>query len=384
MKLSAEEQARAEDFFKVQTAESRVKTSIVEHFFVGWARIIGNFQKKQGRAVSLAYADLFAGRGVYEDGGEGTAVRVARQVVGNDTWRESTLMFFNEPDPKLHEVLKRSVLAVPRASELKHAPIFRNEVVAADYRSCLSELGGRPTLFFVDPFGYKEIALGLLHDLVADGFGNDLVFFFNYRRVNAATSNSRFTKHMEEMFGADRAAALAAQVRPLRGFKREQVIVEAIASEVSSHVGKYVQRFRFAPRGKEATHYLFFVSKHPKGHELMTSIMGKRSSSNVGGVPTFEFSDTSTPLLFVVDEVERHADKIAEAFAGSEMTVDGIYSKYSVGRQVLRKTVKDALRRLESRDLIEVIPSADLRREGTLSDKAVVTFPAEGSNELDE
>jgi hypothetical protein len=86
----------------------------------------------------------------------------------------------------------------------------------------------------------------------------------------------------------------------------------------------------------------------------------------------------------VVDEVERHADKIAEAFAGSETTVDAIYSKYSVGRQVLRKTVKDALRRLESRDLIEVTPSADLRREGTLSDKAVVTFPAEGSNELDE
>src|SRR5438093_921507 len=82
MKLTAEEQERAEDFFKVQTEESRVKTDIVEHFFVGWARIIGNYQKKRGRVISLAYADLFAGRGVYEDGGEGTAVRVARQVVG--------------------------------------------------------------------------------------------------------------------------------------------------------------------------------------------------------------------------------------------------------------------------------------------------------------
>jgi three-Cys-motif partner protein len=147
-KISAEASGLAESFFKVQTQESRVKAEIVENFFVGWARIIGGYQKKKGEPVALAYADLFAGRGVYEDGGEGTAVRVARKVLGNDTWRAATVLFLNEPEARLREVLQRTVESLPRARELRFVPIFREDVVDADYRRCLSELGNRSTLFF--------------------------------------------------------------------------------------------------------------------------------------------------------------------------------------------------------------------------------------------
>jgi hypothetical protein len=224
----------------------------------------------------------------------------------------------------------------------------------------------------------------LLHGLVAAGFGNDLIFFFNYRRVNAAVSNERFAQRMEEMFGHDHAVKLAADVSLLRGFRREQVIVKAIAEELSEHVAKYVQWFRFAAKGREATHYLFFVSKSSKGHELMTDIMAQRSSRTVGGVSTFEFSDSGGQAeMSFVDEVEKHATQFLTIFADTELKVEEIHESYAPGRQVQRKTVKEALRRLEARDLIEIEPPAASRRDGTLADSATVTFHG-GDSEFDE
>jgi hypothetical protein len=59
-------------FFSRQTAASRRKAAIIANYFPAWATVI------RSRATKMAYIDLYAGRGVYDDGTESTPLLVLR------------------------------------------------------------------------------------------------------------------------------------------------------------------------------------------------------------------------------------------------------------------------------------------------------------------
>jgi three-Cys-motif partner protein len=359
-------------FFDVQTDESRVKTDIVENFFVSWAKVISGHQKKRHDPVALAYVDLFAGPGKYLDGSESTPLRILRQILKVDEWKSNTLLLFNEADEELLKGLRRN-LDEADAAALRVSPAFGSDVVTANYRGCLRHIEGRPALFFIDPWGYKGIALRLLRDFVS-GFGNDLIFFFNYRRINAAVSNDLFAERMDELFGT-RSQSLRRDVARLHGFAREEAIIAAASEEISENVAQHVQKFRFARSGGEASHYLFFVSKSPRGHEIMTNIMAKRSSDVIGGVPTFEFTQKGgTGWLFQPDQIEELARTLMRDLSGKRLSVDSIYTDHGSGKQLQRKHYKQALLRLEARGDVEMNPPAEKRRTGTLADHVMVKF----------
>jgi three-Cys-motif partner protein len=364
-------------FFDTQTDESRLKTEIVEAFFVSWARVLSGHQKRDGRVPALAYVDLFAGPGRYVDSSESTPIRIVKRVLERDEWRTNTLLFFNEQTPELLDKLKANVAeAVAQSGKtLGIPPIFTSDRVDTGYDACLKPVADRPTLFFVDPWGYIGINLRMLRKLVA-GFGNDLIFFFNYRRINAAVSNELFEQRMDELFGS-RSESLRAEVANLHGHERELAIVKAASEEISENVGKFVQRFRFGD--VEATHYLFFVSKHDKGHSIMTDIMAKRSSVDQFGIPTFGSKKAAQTSLFATDPVEALSTELANKFAGRQMTVRDIYKvQAAAGTQLQLRHFKDALLRLEARGLIEATPPADKRREGTLADHVTIRFVGGG------
>ena len=61
-----------------------------------------------------------------------------------------------------------------------------------------------PTLFFVDPWGYKGLSLRLVNSVLKD-WGCDCIFFFNYNRINMGLSNPFVKEHMNALFGEERA-----------------------------------------------------------------------------------------------------------------------------------------------------------------------------------
>lgn len=368
-----------DEFFHTPKEESRVKTDIVEAYFVGWARILSSYQKQKGDPVHLGYVDLFAGPGLYDDGTETTPIRILKRVLERDDWRAGTLLFFNEHNPVLLEALRSNVARVQdeERKRLRIEPMFRDATIDSDYDECIRYVNSRPTLSFVDPWGYVGLTLRLLRELVA-GFGNDLIFFFNYRRIRAAVSNEVFKSRMDELFGS-RADALRAEVADLHGIEREIAIVRAISSEIAENVAEHVQWFRFGPTEEEASHYLFFVSKSTKGHELMTNIMAKRSHIDRFGVPTFEFTRVSQTSLFAQDPIEMLAERLLAQFRGREMSVQAIFEEDSRGKQLQMKQYKTALARLEARGQIEARPEATARRAGTLADHVMIRFPGEGA-----
>jgi three-Cys-motif partner protein len=61
--------------------------------------------------------------------------------------------------------------------KLKFKPIFSTKEVGEDIVRLLEKTKLIPTLFFVDPWGYKGVSLRLVKSAVKD-WGSDCIFFF--------------------------------------------------------------------------------------------------------------------------------------------------------------------------------------------------------------
>jgi hypothetical protein len=68
---------RKSDFFKESTEQSRIKADIVSKYFFAWASVVIPTTKK--RSNRIAYVDLFAGPGRYDDGNRSTPLRILAQ-----------------------------------------------------------------------------------------------------------------------------------------------------------------------------------------------------------------------------------------------------------------------------------------------------------------
>ncbi|MGH9715153.1 MAG: three-Cys-motif partner protein TcmP, partial [Candidatus Acidiferrales bacterium] len=145
----------------------------------------------------------------------------------------------------------------------------------------------------------------------------------------------------------------------------------------------YVLPFCFkSEQGTRTTHHLIFVTKHPKGYEIMKGIMANESSDRDQGVPSFGYSAASIrfPRLF---ELARPLDDLEgmlqRDFAGTTLSMKDIYLKDNVGKPYIEGNYKTALTNLEAAGKITAKPPAAERpkRQGkvTFAGHVMVTFP---------
>src|ERR1700689_5450320 len=101
-----------------------------------------------------------------------------------------------------------------------------------------------PTLFFVDPWGYKGLSLQLVNSVLKD-WGCDCVFFFNYNRISMGLSNPAVEEHMNALFGKTRADELRSLLEGLSPNDREFLIVEELCKAMGGGESRFVLPFRF-------------------------------------------------------------------------------------------------------------------------------------------
>lgn len=190
-------------------------------------------------------------------------------------------------------------------------------------------------------------------------------------------NNEFVEEHMNALFGEARANQLRQRLASLPPQQRELTIVEEISQALKANGGRYVLPFRFRnDKNTRTSHHLIFVSKHPRGYEIMKEIMAKESSSESQGVPTFEYNpaDSRQQLLF---ELARPLDDLEGLlltdFAGRTLTMLKIFEEHNVDRPYIKRNYKDALLRLEAAGRIITNPSK--RKAGTFGDQVLVTFP---------
>ena len=192
-------------FFDESTEQSRIKAAIVADYFWAWARVILPTIKKAGGRI--AYIDLFAGRGRYKDGTKSTPLRVLERAIADPDLRSHLVTLFNDADKTNTEVLAREIRALPGVELLMYKPQVAAEEVGDNIVAMFEQMRLVPTFFFVDPWGYKGLSLGLINSVLKN-WGCDCIFFFNYNRISMGLENRAVEDHMNVLFGKERADKL--------------------------------------------------------------------------------------------------------------------------------------------------------------------------------
>lgn len=367
-----------DSFFNEQTEQSLVKATIVSKYFEVWANVIIATQKRYPERSSgkISYIDLFAGPGRYADGTQSTPIRILKTAIEKPDIRDRLVAMFNDKDEENSRSLDKAINALPGIETLKYRPQVENEEVGEEIVKMFEEMNLIPTLFFVDPWGYKGLSLRLVNSVLKD-WGSDCIFFFNYNRINMGLNNPMVKDHMNALFGKERADALRSKLFALSPQERELKVVEELCQAIKSYGSRYVLPFSFRDaRGTRTSHHLIFVSKNFLGYEIMKDIMARESSSGTQGVPSFEYNPADflpkQTLLFQLSRpLDDLKDMLIEEFAGQTLSMVEIYKQHNVDTPYVKKNYKDVLWKLEEEGKI----TASKHRKGTFGDSVKATFP---------
>lgn len=370
------------NFFEEQQEQSLVKSTIVSKYFDVWANVIINTQKRYPQhSQKIAYIDLFAGPGRYKDGTQSTPLRILTNAIEKPDLRERLIAIFNDKDENNSNVLKNTIAEIPGIETLKNKPEVYNQEVGEKIFKMFESMNLIPTLFFVDPWGYKGLSLRLINSVLKD-WGCDAIFFFNYNRINMGIDNKAVKEHMQSLFGEEQAIALRNKLKRKFPDQRELLIIEELCQTLKAYGSRYVLPFRFKKdKGKRTSHHLIFVSKNFRGYEIMKNIMTRESTSDTQGVPSFEYNPADClPQQTLLFQLSRPLDDLKEdllvMFKGRRLTMQEIYETHNVDTPYIKKNYKDVLRKLyEDGSVAAVSPKGKPPRKDTLGDNIIVTFP---------
>lgn len=329
------------------------------------------YRKKEGR---IAYLDLFAGPGRYAEGKKSTPLLVLDKAAHDPEISQRLVTLFNDKDEKNVRSLQKEIESFPDLAKLKYQPQIMNQEIGSEIVKQFEEMQFVPTLFFVDPYGYKGLSLGLINSVIKD-WGCDAIFFFNYNRISMGIKNEVVRMHMDMLFGQERADKLREVLDTTPIAEKELTIVEYLAQALKEMGGEFVLPFRFRDeRGNRTSHHLIFVSKHFRGYEKMKEIMASESSEAPQGVASFEYNPATErqPLLFdLARPLDDLGQMLLETFKGQTLTMQDVYLQHNVGTPYIKSNYKKILWELEESGRI----SAPKHRKGTFADHIKATFP---------
>jgi three-Cys-motif partner protein len=190
-----------EDFFTISKEQSRVKSAIVSEYFWSWAKVILSTVKTRPNG-RIAYIDLFAGPGRYEDGTKSTPLLVLQQAIDDEDMCKHLVTIFNDANVDNTRELENAINKLEGLKKLKYQPAIYNNEVGDKIVKMFEDMSLVPTLFFVDPWGYKGLSLRLINSVLRN-WGCDCIFFFNYNRINMGLGNEFVEPHMDALFGRE-------------------------------------------------------------------------------------------------------------------------------------------------------------------------------------
>ena len=347
-----------DDFFEESREQSQIKSAIVKKYFWSWAKIIAN-----RNVDKIAYIDLFAGQGIYDDGTKSTPILVLENALRDKLMKNKLIALFNDADPDYAKSLENAINLIPDIEKLRFKPNVINSPVCEDIVKQMQSFSQVPTLLFVDPWGYKGLTLSLI-DSVLKHWGSDCIFFFNYLRINAGLSNEKFDSHINAIFGQDRANKLRQVIKGENPHKREDIIMRNLKEALKEIRGEFVISYKFlSTKKKRTSHFLIFVSKNILGYTIMKKIMADLSTNKYQNVATFEYNPyKDSGELFPPTPLDDLANELSSKFLGKTMSVDEIIKQHNVDTPYIDSNYKEVLLRLEYEKKINTNPPAQKRK----------------------
>lgn len=367
-------------FFDEPTEASKIKVNIVTEFFEAWSAIIHYTQERYPRADKrLAYWDLYAGKGKYDDGTPSIPLLILQRAVQTPYLCQKLVTIFNEGRRLNAEQLKKNITEITDIAQLVHQPRVECSLVELDDHEVFENVILIPSLFFLDPFGYAGLSSKLLHATAKD-WGSDCIFLFNYSRVNAAINNDKVRKHADAFFGHAVVEKLRTDLRGMRPPERERHIMSELNKALTSSTLKYTRTFRFRRQNKDGTsHYLVYATKNEKGYTVMTDIMAKHSSVVIDGFASFEYNPVAKEKASLAQLLIKPADilkaQLVAQYSGQcGLTVLKVFLEHSPGTSYRLSNYKKVLNALFKEGRI-IITGSKQPRGSTFADDIEFSVP---------
>lgn len=368
------------EFFDDPREQSLVKSEIVRKYFWAWSKVIIPSAKKHDKKI--AYIDLFAGPGVYHDGTKSTPILILERAIQESDMRDMLVVLFNDANPDHAGSLKRAIDSLPGIRSMKYPPAVSSDEVDIGFEKLFKDTSLVPTLLFLDPWGYKGVSIELIGSVLKN-WGCDCILFFNYNRIQVSLTNPKVAEHMDALFGKERAEKLRQDLESVPPDEKELSIIEAITEALHDAGATYVLPFCFKDAHRNCTsHHLILATKHPLGYQIMKDIMARESSTDIQGVPSFEYNPATArqTLLYEYSRpIEDLEEMLLVEFAGRTLSMKDIFERHNIGRRFVSPNYKQALISLERQGKIVAKPPVSQRRQRkgipTFADDVIVTFP---------
>jgi len=362
-----------QNFFDEPLEQSKVKGQIVADYFPVWAKIILSNDE------SIGFVDLYAGPGKYTDGTDSTPLLILRKAVQMPEFAKSLRCIFNDKNEEKVKSLCKNINELQGINKLTSFPTLLNSEVSDDILSFLGEISQIPTFYFLDPWGYKGLSLGLIKSAIKS-WGSECIFFFNYNRIQAAINNPQVQNLMVALFGKDRLEELRTKLVDLDSTEKELEIINTLSEALKDFGGKFSLPFCFKHAEQDRTsHYLIFVGKHPKGYSLIKEIMAKYSQKDADGIPSFTYEPKkNVQLEFTFNRpLKELANTLLKEFSMKSIEFKNLYKEHILKTRFIRKNYQDVLNMLEEQGRITMDkPRSQRIRAGklTLGDKRIINF----------
>ena len=359
------------EFFEAPEEWSVVKSRIVLQYFSVWSTVMAR------QSDRIGYFDFYCGPGRYDDGTLSTPLLVLKKAISSPELSKRLVTIFNDVRAEFTQNLESEIAGLEDVGELAYEPRVYTGELSDDVVAELERVDTVPSLSFIDPWGYKGLSSRLIQALIK-AYGCDVIFFFNYNRINMGIRNPKVRRHMEALFGSTRLEALQEEVQGALPVKREEAITRALEESVTALGAPHVLPFTFRRDDGRVSHYICFVSKHQLGYSIMKTIMAKESIVDEDNVPLYEYVPSGRPRQLPLVPERPLLDlpvSLQDTFGNRTLSVKDIYEQHHVGTPFIKPNYKRVLILMESRREIQCDRSADKRRKGTIADDVIVTFP---------
>lgn len=306
------------------TPHTKAKHQLLTNYLAAWYAILGN-SKLGPRFVVY---EGFAGPGVYEDGEPGSPIQALETLIEHDhfsRWGDKEFVFlFNEQDGPRFD----SLVAQVDAFRAAHQPWPPNVTImdlenrkfsdlTKDILDGIDDKSLAPTFAFIDPFGYMDIPITLVKDLLRFN-ACELFIYFDFNSVNRFATAGNVDPHFGALFGTTEF-----QQAPASGPARHKFLHDLYERQLKSVCSfAHVQSFAMVNDTGHIGNYMFFCTRDLQAFDRMKAAMWKLDPT---GEFRFEDRFDGQDILFGMSDATGPLQAwLLEHFAGRTVAIDRI------------------------------------------------------------
>lgn len=325
--------------------QTRIKHKVI----ASYAKI---YMSKLGKTSDTLFVDCHGGCGIYIDKQNivsfGSSIRVSQESETVFAQRRTNnFIFICERDKRNYD----NLIKVIDDLNVKNVRIY-NE----DYNNLLKSPAFnkfyryKPTLFFIDPFGYYDTPMASMSGLMRS-FGNEIIINFMFDFLNRGIGVSSIDQdQLTAFFGTNEWH----NAQRLSGLERESYLVTLYKKKLKETTNaKYVFSYRLCyPNKNQTYYYLIHATNHIDGISLMKSCFASLNNGRV----EYLGRHNNNYSLFDMDFFKQNeiSNLLKDKYAGRNLTFKMILEDIIEDTAVLEKDLRATLKVLEANGEISV------------------------------